>query len=101
MGFLGNLAKSIVLGFIAGALIGWGLKVALKVVIGLVVVAAIIGYVGVLKGWIDPKWFSGISPTDLSVPESTVLAPLWNLLLQNIPLTIAAIVGFFVGLRKG
>lgn len=101
MGFLGDFAKSIVIGFIAGAILGWGFKVAIKVVIGLAIVVAVIGYVGVSKGWIDPNWFSGISVSEFSVPESTALAPLWNLLLQNIPFTIAAIVGFLVGLRKG
>ncbi len=95
-------SKTIVLGFITGFIIGYAFKKLSKIlviIIGLILILTQFSvYNGILE--IDIGFFNSLSK-DVFENNQFVFENVKKVVLINLPFSIATVLGFLIGLKKG
>lgn len=96
------ILKSGGIGLISGIAIGFISKKISKIAVFLLALAFILIQVAVYNGYIEIDWLSW-KDTAIETVKQTKLPTisLKNIILRNIPFSIAAISGFILGFKKG
>ena len=100
------ILKTIAIGFIAGLVVGFLSKKVSKLVIFFALLIIVVLQVAAYKGYIHIDWLSW-KDTAVGVVKNTVknaevsTDSIKNIFMKNIPFSIAAIIGFIFGFKKG
>lgn len=94
--------KSGGIGFLSGIAVGFISKKISKIAVFFLALAFILIQVAVYNGYVEIDWLSW-KDTAVEAVKQTKLptAPLKDIILRNIPFSIAALVGFVFGFKKG
>jgi uncharacterized membrane protein (Fun14 family) len=100
------LLKTIGIGLVAGLVVGFLSKKVSKLIIFFAILIVVLLQVAAYKGYISIDWLSW-KDTAVDVVKNTVknteipTDSIKNILMKNIPFSIAAIIGFIFGFKKG
>jgi len=100
------LLKTIAIGLIAGVIVGFLSKKVSKLAIFFALLIVVLLQVAAYKGYINIDWLSW-KDTAIDVVKHTVknteisTESIKVILMKNIPFSIAAIIGFIFGFKKG
>ena len=94
--------KSGGIGLLSGIVIGFISKKISKVMVFMIALAFVLLQIAIYNGYIQVDWLSW-KDTAVAVVKQTKLptASLQNIIMRNIPFSIAAIIGFIFGFKKG
>jgi uncharacterized membrane protein (Fun14 family) len=100
------LLKTIGIGLVAGLVVGFLSKKVSKLIIFFAILIVVLLQIAAYKGYISIDWLSW-KDTAVDVVKNTVknteipTDSIKNILMKNIPFSIAAIIGFIFGFKKG
>ena len=100
------LLKTIGIGLVAGLVVGFLSKKFSKLIIFFALLVVVLLQVASYKGYIDIDWLSW-GDTAVKAVKNTVkntglpTESITNIFMKNIPFSIAAIIGFVFGFKKG
>jgi uncharacterized membrane protein (Fun14 family) len=94
--------KSGGIGLLSGIAIGFISKKISKIMVFMIALAFIITQVAIYNGYISVDWLSW-KDTAVEMAKQTKIstASIQNIILRNIPFSVAAIIGFIFGFKKG
>lgn len=94
--------KSGGIGLLSGVAVGFISKKISKIMVFFIALAFILLQVAIYNGYINIDWLSW-KDTAVEVVKQTKLptASIQDIVLRNIPFSIAALVGFLFGFKKG
>ena len=94
--------KSGGIGLLSGVAVGFISKKVSKIMVFFIALAFILLQVAIYNGYIDVDWLSW-KDTAVEVVKQTKLptASIQDIVLRNIPFSIAALIGFVFGFKKG
>ena len=94
--------KSGGIGLLSGIIIGFISKKISKIVVLLIALTFILLQVAVYNGYIQIDWLSW-KDTAIEVVKQTKIpdVSLRNIIMRNIPFSVAAVIGFVFGFKKG
>lgn len=90
------------IGLLAGIVVGFISKKVSKILVFFIALVFILVQVAVYNGYIEVDWLSW-KDTAVEIAKQTKLptSSIKEIILRNIPFSIAAIVGFLFGFKKG
>ena len=98
--------KTLGIGLVAGIIVGFLSKKISKLIIFFALLIVVLLQVAAYKGYITIDWLSW-KDTAIDVVKNTVkdteipTDSIKNILMKNIPFSVAAIIGFIFGFKKG
>lgn len=94
--------KSGGIGLLSGVAVGFISKKVSKIMVFFLAVAFILVQVAIYNGYIEIDWLSW-KDTAVDVVKNTKLptSSIKDIILRNIPFSVAALVGFIFGFKKG
>ncbi len=94
--------KSGGIGLLSGIVIGFISKKISKIVVLIIALVFILLQVAVYNGYIQIDWLSW-KDTAIEVVKQTKIpdVSLQNIIMRNIPFSVAALIGFIFGFKKG
>jgi uncharacterized membrane protein (Fun14 family) len=98
--------KTIGIGLVAGLVVGFLSKKFSKLIIFFALLVVVLLQIATYKGYIDIDWLSW-KDTAVNVVKNTVknteipTDSIKDILMKNIPFSVAAIIGFIFGFKKG
>lgn len=96
------ILKSAGIGLLSGVAVGFISKKISKIAVFFIAVAFILIQVAIYNGYIEIDWLSW-KDTAVNAMKETKLptASLKEIIMRNIPFSVAALVGFIFGFKKG
>lgn len=96
------ILKSAGIGLLSGVAVGFISKKISKILVFFIALAFILVQVAIYNGYIQIDWLSW-KDTALEAVKNTKLptASIKDIILRNIPFSVAAVVGFIFGFKKG
>ncbi len=100
------ILKTIVIGLITGAVVGFLSKKVSKLIIFFALLIVVVLQVAAYKGYITIDWLSwkdtAVDVVKNSVKKAEIPTDsIKDIFMKNIPFSIAAIIGFIFGFKKG
>ncbi|MCW8850009.1 MAG: FUN14 domain-containing protein [Melioribacteraceae bacterium] len=94
--------KSGGIGLLSGIAVGFISKKVSKIMVFMIALAFILIQVAIYNGYISVDWLSW-KDTAVEMAKRTKLptASIQNIIMRNIPFSVAAIIGFIFGFKKG
>jgi len=94
--------KTIGIGLVAGLVVGFLSKKFSKLIIFFALLVVVLLQIAAYKGYIDIDWLSW-KDTAVDVVKNTEIPTdsIKDILMKNIPFSVAAIIGFVFGFKKG
>lgn len=94
--------KSGGIGLLSGVAVGFISKKVSKIMVFFIALAFILLQIAIYNGYINVDWLSW-KDTAVEVVKQTKLptASIQDIILRNIPFSIAALIGFIFGFKKG
>lgn len=96
------ILKSAGIGLLSGVAVGFISKKISKILVFFIALAFILVQLAIYNGYIQIDWLSW-KDTALDAVKNTKLptTSIKNIILRNIPFSLAAVVGFIFGFKKG
>ncbi len=100
------ILKTVVIGLVAGLVVGFLSKKVSKLIIFFALLIVVVLQVAAYKGYINIDWLSW-KDTAVDVVKNTVknanvsTDSIKDIFMKNVPFSIAAIIGFIFGFKKG
>jgi len=94
--------KSGGIGLLSGIAVGFISKKVSKIMVFMIALAFILIQVAIYNGYISVDWLSW-KDTAVEMAKRTKIptASIQNIIMRNIPFSVAAIIGFIFGFKKG
>lgn len=94
--------KSGGIGLLSGIAIGFISKKVSKVIVFMIAVAFILIQVAIYNGYLNIDWLTWKDTAVEMVKQTKIpTASLQSIIMRNIPFSVAAIIGFIFGFKKG
>lgn len=94
--------KSGGIGLLSGIAIGFISKKVSKVIVFMIAVAFILIQVAIYNGYLNIDWLTWKETAVEMVKQTKIpTASLQSIIMRNIPFSVAAIIGFIFGFKKG